>query len=134
MGLLREQAGFLTRKERGMVAEAAGGSRGRAGIARPSTRKAVQLRCEWRRASNSLKYSTSVWAGAERCHAPFVTSKPIKEGLRRRPRPKQVRLGLAGLAPRGAGSRVGQLGRRAEGAALLAPLRAAGGVAPGTPA
>lgn len=49
-----------------MVAEAAGGGGGglpgRAGIAKLSTHDAVQLRCEWRRAADSLKYASRGWA------------------------------------------------------------------------
>jgi len=64
---------------------------------------------------------------------PFVTSAPIETRLSQRPRPEQVRWGLAGLAPRGAGSWAGPRGRRASGACMGARRQAAGGGALGTP-
>lgn len=89
-----------------MVAEQPG-LPGRAGVAKHSTREAVPLRCEWRRAANSFKYASLGMGRGIMRPRPFVTSAPIEARLLQRPRPEQVRRGLAGLAPRGAGGRAG---------------------------
>lgn len=117
MGLRREHADFLTRKERGMVAEAAGGRRVAQWSQDPP--HARPRRCAVSRDQRPTPLSTPVWEGRGLWRSrPFVTSAPMEERLHRRPRPEQVRRRLEGLEPRGAGCRVGPLRGWAVGAEL----------------
>lgn len=119
-----------------MVAEAAGGGGGSRRVAPGSQSSPPTTPCSCAVSGDGppIPLSTPVAGGRGPSQSrPFVTSAPIETRLRQRPRPEQVRWGLAGLAPRGVGSRAGPRGRRASGACMGAGRRAAGGGALGTP-